>query len=133
MTTGRALFAGHTADHFVNADRAMANAIRISIASGLRIERDLGEYLREGSVVVRPDMVLLYRPTVKARPDEWLDEPGAADAWYVRLLVGRGSLRTAIEEMPYILPWCCWHRNLRCPGGPVHFARTERIINILRK
>lgn len=114
---------------------SMAAVLRLYAAAGQRFEADLAHYVNGtgGYVIARPDLLLLFRPVVRADLGTWLAAAGTADAWYVRLLAGPGSLRAAIHEMPYFLPWCCWHRNFRRPGGPVRLARTETIINKLRK
>lgn len=133
LTAPTGPIAGLTAHHETPNTSAMAQAMRLYSAANEHIEVDLGAYLRHGSVIVRPELVLLYRPISRRRPDDWLADHGEADAWYVRLLVGRGTLRAALAEMPYVLPWCCWHRDFRNPGSPLHCARTDQLIKKLRK
>lgn len=118
---------------------SLATVLRLYAAAGFGFETDLAQYAggHGGYALSRPDLLIFFRPAIRAHleagEDRWLANPGEADAWYIRLLAGRGTLRAAVHEMPYYLPWCCWHRNLRQPGGPVHVACTETIIKKLRK
>jgi hypothetical protein len=107
-------------------------AAQLYAQHGLVLARDLEAYIRHplAFCIKRPDLLLLARPVDLAAPDRWLDEPGVADAWYIHLLVGR--LPAALAEMPHVLPWCCWHRDFRTPGGRLHVAPTRSIINKLR-
>jgi hypothetical protein len=111
---------------------AIEQAVQIYARHGLTLARDLEAYLRHplAHVVKTPDLLLLARPVVLADFERWLDEPGAADAWYIRLLVGRPG--AALREMPHTLPWCCWHRNFRTPGGRLHVVATDQLIKKLR-
>ncbi len=116
----------------VQTQPAIERAVRIYAEHGLVLARDLEQYLRHplALCIKRPDLLLLARPVELASWDRWLDEPGAADAWYIRLLVGTPA--AALAEMPHVLPWCCWHRNFRTPGGRLHVAPTSSIIKKLR-
>jgi hypothetical protein len=107
-------------------------AAQIYAQHGMVLARDLEDYLRDAHahVIKTPDMLLLARPVDVANVERWLADPGEANAWYVRLLIGRPL--AAMREMPYPLPLCCWHRNFRTPGGPLHVAATHRILNKLR-
>lgn len=113
----------------------LAPAVEIAAAlyekAGLVLARDLETYLRDpfGYVVKTPELLLLGRPVLLAAPLQWVRETGKADAWYIRLLVGRGRLAAAIREMPYYLPWCCWHRNFRAgPTGRLHVMPSSKLI-----
>lgn len=111
---------------------AIEQAAQIYARHGLVLARDLEAYLRHpwARVVKAPDLVLLARPVSLAAPERWLQEPGAADAWYVHLLVG--PLEAALAHMPYCLPAVCWHRNFRTPGGHLHVVATDQLIKKLR-
>lgn len=111
-----------------------AEVMRLYARTTDRFEADLAQYVNGsgGYVIARPDFLALFRPVQRANLEAWLPEPGAADAWYIRFLAGPNSLHALLGAMPYFLPWCCWHRNLRRPGGPVHQYRTELIVNKLR-
>jgi hypothetical protein len=113
------------------AETPLARALRMYARGNRRLEVDLGQYVRGGYVVARPDLLLLFRPIRVAEPDTWLEDAAQADGWYVGLLAGAGGPRAAIREMPYHLPWCCWRRNFRHPGGPVHFVCTDKLVNKL--
>lgn len=110
---------------------AIEQAAQIYAQHGLVLARDLEAYLRDpfAYVIKNPELILLARPILKDRPTEWITEAGACDAWYVHLLVGRPG--HALREMPYTLPWCCWHRDFRTPGGRLHVAPTDTIIKKL--
>lgn len=115
---------------------SLADVLARYAAAGLSFEADLAAYAggHGGYALSRPDLLLFFRPVVKAHllagETRWLEAAAPADAWYVHLLVGR--VASALHEMPYFLPWCCWHREFRLSGGPLHFRRTEQIIKKLR-
>lgn len=101
---------------------------------GMSLAQDIGQYLDHGGVFFcTPDRLIIGRPVRVAEPDAW-PAPGAADAWYVRLAVttaGRG-MRWFVEQMPYFLPWCCWHRHFRLSGGPLHVRPTSTLCRVTK-
>lgn len=111
---------------------AIEQAVQIYHDHSLVLAHDLQDYLRHpfARVIKTPDLLLLARPVVMAEWADWIEDPGTADAWYIRLLVGRPQ--AAAVEMPYRLPWCCWHRNFRTPGGRLHVVPTDQLIKKLR-
>ena len=100
---------------------------------GANLSIVLEAYLRNplGYVIKRPDMLLVFRPCQLADADRWLAVHEPQEAWYVQLLVGQ-SPRTAISEMPYILPHCCWHREWRADGGRLHVFPTNTLVQKTR-
>lgn len=115
---------------------AIETACALYETHGLLLAQDLQNYLRHpaGYVVKTPEMLLLYRPVVLDDPDRWLEHTGEANAWYVRLLVSGRGIETALREMPYRLPFCCWHRNFRAgPNGHLHVVSTDKIIQKVRQ
>lgn len=87
-------------------------------ASGRSLETDLATLSvnPEGVVVFLPQLVVLMKPVVSIRPNDWVqlgDIPLSADGWYVHLLVGDLSLA---RRLAWLLPgrrWLCFHRGTR--------------------
>lgn len=108
---------------------AIAEAAELYARRGALLAVDLEAYLRNplGYVIKRPDFLVLARPCRLDQPDRWLADHEPQEAWYVRLLVGGGPA-AALREMPYLLPYCCWHRDFRGDGGRLHVLPTDRLI-----
>lgn len=114
---------------------AIETACALYEAHGAVLASDLQDYLRHpwARIVKTPDLLLLYRPIVLDDPERWLEQPGEANAWYVRLCVSRIGIAAALREMPYPLPFVCWHRNFRAgPTGHLHVVSTETLIEKVR-
>ena len=109
--------------------QAIERAAAMYAARGANLSIVLEAYLRNplGYVIKRPEMLLVFRPCDLADPDRWLKPTEAPRAWYVQLLVG-ATPRAALEEMPYVLPHCCWHREWRADGGRLHIFPTDYLI-----
>lgn len=110
---------------------AIDQAKELYAQHGLSLGREIGAFLDTGSVVLStPDRLLLARPILLERPREWPPaEP--ADAWFVRLAIGRGALAWFMQQMPYPLPFLAWRRGFR--GDPhlrVHSTQhfKERLL-----
>lgn len=90
----------------------------------------LEAYLRNplGYVIKRPDFFLLARPCQLADADRWLASEETPDAWYVQMLVG-ASIGNALREMPYLLPHCCWQREMR-GDLRLHVCRTDFLFRL---
>lgn len=111
---------------------AIDEAKQLYAAHGLSLALELGRHLDFGGVVhVDAERLLIGRPIVLADPDVW-PQPGAADAWYVTLAVGRGALPFFIRQMPYFLPFIAWRRGFHGDQS-LRIFHTERIRqNLLR-
>lgn len=112
---------------------AIERAAFLYAERGASLSVVLEAYLRNplGYVFKRPDFLLLARPCQRADADRWLAIGEAQDAWYVHLLVG-GNVAAALQEMPYRLPFCCWHREWRADGGRLHVFPTDTLIRKTR-
>jgi hypothetical protein len=116
----------------------LGDVLQLYASIGESFERDMAQYGggHGGLLISRPDLLLMARPVVLADlqrgEDRWLADHGAADAWFVRLLVGTASLDRAVREMPYYLPRICWYRAFRNARGSLRFYRTETVIQKMR-
>lgn len=111
---------------------AIAQAAKLYADHGLVLADDLTNYIKHGYVFITPDRVLLGRPISReCGPDHWLRDTDPADAWYVKLAVGKNSLRYFVAQIPYHLPFLAWRRNFKGDDDRLHIYPTERILNKL--
>jgi hypothetical protein len=107
------------------ADQAIARSGRppIDIAAelyyskGIDFAAALNRYMRTGYVASRPSCFAMAKPITL--------EDGRA-AWFMEMAVG--SLREICSLMPTPLPWLCFKRGLRGPGGRLHIIPMERVL-----
>lgn len=97
--------------------------------AGRDLNRDLSDFLDCGYVFATPDRLLLARPIQRADWRRWVT-PAEADAWFVQLAVGRGSIRWFVEQMPVWLPWIAHRRDMR-GDDRLHCVQTDQLMRRL--
>lgn len=112
-------------------EHALDIAKRMYDKAGMSLEVDIAHYLRHGYVFSAPDKLLLGAPMSTDHPER-IAKPGEADAWYVRLAVGKGAMRWFIENMPWYLPKVAWHRDFKKPTGILHVWSTDIVCSKIR-
>lgn len=99
--------------------------------AGINFTQDLAFHLRNGYVFSDPEHFLMGFPVILANPNT-IARPGEAEAWHVRLAIGQGALGWFLRQMPWFLPFVCWHRTLKNSKGALHVWPSEILMKRLR-
>lgn len=111
---------------------AIEEAAKLYEANGLTLSTDLENYIKYGYVFITPERVLFGRPVLRsAGVGHWLQDTSKADAWFIKLAVGKGGLQFFHKHMPYFLPFIAWQRNFKGDMRDLHIYSTDRLTNIL--
>lgn len=108
---------------------AYDEAAELYRGQGKDISSVIVDYIRcDGYVFLQPDRLLIGRPVIGDRFNEWLPRNrfGEADAWFVHLAVGRDILPWFLGQMPFYLPNLCWQRGFK-GNERLHRIKTETL------
>jgi len=107
---------------------AYEEADKLYRSQGRNFSQVLIDYIRFGYLFIQPDRLLIGRPIIGERINDWLtrEQFGEADTWFVHLAIGRNNLPWFLGSMPFYLPNLCWQRDFKA-GARLHRIKTDSL------
>lgn len=103
---------------------SLPNAIEVALGLyGPNFAKIHGHYTLNGFCYSQPDVLLLFRPALRSRLEEW--NPDGADCWWVELAIGAEAPSIFARIVPWSLPYVGWQRGLRSDFKPRFFPFTK--------
>jgi hypothetical protein len=88
---------------------ALLEAKKLYEEQGVNFERELGFYLTNGLVIVRPDRFLMAKMIrLEEGENSWNSKD--PDCWYVACAIGKGCLEWFLMQAPLRLHKLAWKR-----------------------